>query len=166
MGRNNTDERDQREQAIRPLRQRAIDKLTTETMAMLAREKVFPKRVRWQYAHSLARLVNIADSLSNVADGINPADHTEYAVRHFLNTMTVAVLSALDAKMTQAMRSMGCNVDQFDKWTALFKAARSSMFRQINRDKKKYIPMYGEPKMEGLAQVLNILISIIGTCSI
>ena len=71
--RKNVEEREQ-EQPIRPIRQRSIDHLAKETMAMLAREKVFPKRVRWQYAESLARLVNIANRLSNVADGINPAE--------------------------------------------------------------------------------------------
>lgn len=95
---------EEREQPIRPIRQRAIDHLAKETMATLAREKVFPKRTRWQYAESLARLVNIADSLSNIADGIKPTNRTEYAIRHLLNVLTVAVLTALDAKMTQAMR--------------------------------------------------------------
>lgn len=51
-------------------------------MALLARENEFPMRVRWQYAQSLARLVNLADLLSYNADGINPASNTEYSIHH------------------------------------------------------------------------------------
>ena len=153
------------EQPIRPIRQRSVDHLTRETMAMLAREKVFPKRVRWQYAQSLARLVNLADSLSNIADGINPASNTEYSIRHLLNTLTVAVLKALNAKMTQAMRTMGCNADQFGAWSKLYKAALSSMYRQINRDKVKYIPLYGQPQIDAQS-LFDLVLSVIGISSI
>ena len=163
--RKNVEAREQ-EQPIRPIRQRAIDHLAKETMAMLAREKVFPKRVRWQYAKSLARLVNIADSLSNIADGISPSNQGEYAIRHLLNVLTVAVLGALDAKMTQAMRVMSADPNNFDSWTKLYKTARGSMYRQINRDKKRYIPLYGEPVLDGIAPILNLLLKLLGACSI
>lgn len=155
----------EKEPPIRPIRQRAIDKMATETMAMLAREGVFPKRTRWQYAESLARLVNIADSLSNIADSINPSNRTEYAVRHMLNIGTVWVLTALDAKMTQAMRVLNVDANKLDSWTKLFKAARGSMYRQINRDKAKYIPLYGEPVLDGLQLPLELLAKLLGICS-
>ena len=157
---------EEREQPIRPIRQRAIDHLAKETMVTLAREKVFPKRTRWQYAESLARLVNIADSLSNIADGIKPTNRTEYAIRHLLNVLTVAVLTALDAKMTQAMRVLTVEADKLDSWTKLYKLARGSMYRQINRDKAKYIPMYGEPVLDGVQLPLDLLAKVIGICSI
>ena len=164
--RKNVEARETEEQPIRPIRQRSIDQLAKETMTMLAREKVFPKRVRWQYAEAISRLVNTADSLSNVADGINPTNRGEYAIRHLLNVLTVAVLSALDAKVTQAMRVMGVNADNFDHWTKLYKTARGSMYRQINRDKKRYIPLYGDPGIDGISPVLNLLLKLLGTSSI
>lgn len=134
---------------------------------MLSRETVFPKRVRWQYAQSLSRLTNIFDSLVNVADGIKVTCHGEYALRYMLLSTSLAVLSALDAKMTQAMRVLEVRADKFDNWTNLHKAAKSSLYRQINADKKRYADEYGAVQPdETLSAVIQSLLAVIGMRSI
>ena len=156
-------ERKNMEQTEKAQRQRAVDRFATETQRMLARENVFPKRLRWQYAESLSRITNVFDTLVNVADGIKPTSKVLYETRLLLFTLSLAVLSALVAKMTQAMRVLEVPADKFETWTKLQKAAKSSLYRQINGDKKKYEPQFGEVSVSGgLETVCSILITLLG----
>lgn len=151
------------EQTEKAQRQRAVDRFATETQRMLSRENVFPKRSRWQYAESLSRITNVFDSLVNIADGIKPTSKVLFEIRILLFTLSLAVLSALVAKMTQAMRVLEVPADKFEKWTVLQKAAKSSIYRQINGDKKKYEPQFGEVSISaGLETVCSILITLLG----
>ncbi len=155
------------EQSVKAYRQRTVDRFATETQRMLARENVFPKRSRWQYAESLSRLTNVFDSLVNIADGIKPTCKVEYEMRHILFTASIVVIKALEAKMSQAMRVLEVPADKFETWTILEKAARSSIYRQINGDKIRYEPEYGPVSIEeDVSSILNALIALLGTRSI
>lgn len=151
------------EQTEKAQRQRAVDRFATETQRMLAREKVFPKRLRWQYAESLSRITNVFDTLVNIADGIKPTNKTMYEIRILLFTLSIAVLSALVAKMTQAMRVLQVPADKFEIWTKLQKSAKSSLHRQINSDKKRYEPQFGEISAStSIESVCSVLVTLLG----
>lgn len=61
---------------------RITHSLTKETLQLMNREKVFPKKARWQICYELAEIVNKYHTCVMFANGINVDCHALFVLRH------------------------------------------------------------------------------------
>lgn len=121
----------------------ASDDLLRETMAILNRERVFPKRARWQMAEPIAKIVNNYHTIIAYANGINVTNHALFAERYIAQTLAVAWLYALSAKMTAAQIVNDAPIDAFDYWQRLWNRADKVTKAWRNSDRKRYEEQFG-----------------------
>ncbi len=122
---------------------RAADELLRETVAVTAREKVFPKRTRWQFAYELMAIANRYHTLVMYANGIEVQDHALFAKRYRAQTMGLAWLYALNAKMTAAQLCMGIDADLLAYWARLYVEARTRTQNWRASDRRRYEKRFG-----------------------
>ena len=121
----------------------ASDALLQETMRIMCRENVFPKRSRWQFAGPLADLVNNYHTCIALANGIIVTNHTLFAARYIAQTMAIAWLYALNVKMTAAQLCLEAPADRFDHWAELWNKADRTTKAWRNKDQKRYETQFG-----------------------
>jgi hypothetical protein len=121
----------------------AADDLFRETVAITAREKVFPKRTRWQFAYALMDIANNFHTEVMYANGIEVEDHELFAERYRAQTRGLAWLYALDAKMSAAQLCMNINADLLDYWTQLLNEAKARTSKWRSSDKSRYSKRFG-----------------------
>lgn len=117
---------------------RKTDELTEWLLRKLCNENVFPKRSRWLIGGKIADLVN--DYSINVfrANEIKVVTQKERDARHYYQTMAIANLMALDAKVNQAQRILDISPDSLEYYAALVNDCRALIMAWMNADKKRY----------------------------
>lgn len=122
---------------------RSVDRLATETLSVLCKEAIFPKRTRWIIGQPIANLVNNVHSCVMAANGIRVESHAEFTERHRLQTMAVAYLYALDVKMNLAQAVLAANADKLEFWAGLFLETDKYIKNWISSDTKRYSGRFG-----------------------
>lgn len=121
----------------------AADRLLKETMAILNREKVFPKRSRWMFAYTIADIVNRYHTMVSYANGITVTNHGLFAERYIAQTLAIAWIYALNVKMTAAQICCDAPVDAFDYWANLWADAEKLTKAWRAGDKNRYEEQFG-----------------------
>lgn len=121
----------------------ASDALLRETMAIMCREKVFPKRSRWQMAEPIAHIVNNYHTMIAYANGIQVTNHALFAERHIAQTLALSWLYALNVKMTAAQIVLDAPIDSFAHWANLFVTAERVTKAWRTADRKRYEEQFG-----------------------
>ena len=119
------------------------DALFRETVAVTAREKVFPKRTRWQFAYALMDIANNFHSEVMYANGIRVDCRELFVERYGAQTQALAWLYALDAKMTAAQLCMGIDADRLQYWARLLNEAKERVGAWRAADKRRYEEKFG-----------------------
>lgn len=121
----------------------ASSALLKETMAILNRENVFPKRSRWMFAYKIADIVNDYHTMIAYANGIEVKSHDLFAERHKAQTLAVAWLYALNVKMTAAQICCDAPVDAFTHWSNLWVDAEKLTKAWRSSDVRRYSEQFG-----------------------
>lgn len=121
----------------------ASDRLLKETMAIMNREHVFPKRSRWQMAEPIAQIVNNYHTMIAYANGIKVLNHMLFAERFTAQTLALAWLYALNVKMTAAQIVLDAKIDAFTNWATLFNEAERVTKAWRTADRKRYEEQFG-----------------------
>ena len=129
---------------------RAADNLFRETVAVTAREKVFPKRSRWQFAYALMELANQFHSQVLYANGIHADTRELFADRYRAQTLGLASLYALNAKMSAAQLCMNINADLLECWARLYVEAWDKTTAWRAADRRRYEEKFGSLTAEEL----------------
>lgn len=119
--------------------------LLKETMRILKKEDLFPKRARWIWCYDIKDIVQQEHTCVMVANGIE-ADTVELARERLKEQgKALARLYALDAKMSQAMlcEIEGDKRNQFESWAALLNQAKRVTRAWRTADMKKYTQRFG-----------------------
>ena len=122
---------------------RAADALFRETVSVTAREKLFPKRSRWQFAYALMDIANNFHSAVMYANGIRVENRALFAERYRAQTLGLAWLYALDTKMTAAQLCMGIDADRLEYWTRLLNEAKERVSAWRAADRRRYEEKFG-----------------------
>lgn len=122
---------------------RAAEQLARETLALLCREKVFPKRSRWLLGKPMADLVSAYYSEAMTANGIRVQTAAEFVERHRHQTLAIAQLYSLNAMMGLAQAVLSINPDDLDYWATLLNEADRCTKAWMNSDEKRYGAIYG-----------------------
>lgn len=131
---------------------RAADKLLRETVAVTARENVFPKRTRWQFAYSLMDIANSFHTWVSYANGITVTDHALFAERYQAQSRGIAWLYALDVKMTAAQLCMDIPAEKLDFWAECLVEAKNRTKAWQSADKRRYEAKFGSLTAEELRE--------------
>jgi hypothetical protein len=122
---------------------RLADEIAAETLRMLCRENQFPKRSRWLIAAPLADIVNDFHRAVNTANEIKVKSQVEALERHKWQTMALAHLGALDAKMGLAAAVLYLDVDRLEHWAGLVNEERRVLQGWLRADEKRYSSLFG-----------------------
>ncbi len=114
------------------------DQLLKETVAILCREKVFPKRSRWIIAEPIVSIVNKYHTFVSYANGIHVVDHATFAERYKAQTLAIAWHYALNVKMTAAQLILDAPIDAFDHWQRIWNRAKDLTYAWRNSDRKRF----------------------------
>ena len=131
---------------------RAADKLLRETVAVTARESLFPKRTRWQFAYSIMEIVNNFHTWASYANGIAVTDHVLFAERYRAQSRSLAWLYALDVKMTAAQLCMDISADRLDFWAECLVEAKNRIKKWQADDRRRYEVKFGSLTAEELRE--------------
>lgn len=126
--------------------------LLRETMRLLNRENVFPKRGRWQFAYKIADLVNDYHSEIAFANGIEVKDHGLFVDRYDAQSRAVAYLHALNVKMTAAQLCCDAPLDAFSHWADLWAQAWTITIAWRGSDRRRYEKQFGSLTADGLGK--------------
>ena len=110
---------------------------------MTAREKLFPKRSRWQFAYALMEIANSFHSTVMYANGIKVTDKALFAERYRAQSKGLAWLYALDAKMSAAQLCMGIDPDKLSHWAGCLVEAKTRVAAWQASDKRRYEERFG-----------------------
>ncbi len=135
--------RNQREASAKAPFLEAAAKLLKETARVTAKENLFPKRARWQFAYAIMDLANAYHSWAKYANGIEVRTRGLMIRRYEAQTVAMAWLKALNAEMSAAQDAMGINPDLLTNWAMLWDEAwtKTSAWRTSNL--KRYEKQFG-----------------------
>lgn len=140
---------------------RITHSLTKETLQLLNREKVFPKKARWQLCYDLAGIVNKYHTCVMFANGINVDCHALFVLRHTYVACAQAWLYVMTAKMSLAMDVLEINADRLEHWAGLHNEATRCLSAWKASDKRRFAPTYGELTDADLAGAENAVRGIL-----
>ena len=123
--------------------ERETDALAKETLRVICREKVIPKRMRWLIGQKIADLVNDFHTFVFVANEIKVKSHDEFVQRHKYQTLAVAFLKATDVKMTLALDVLELNADYLERWAGQYNDTLRIIQGWMNKDEKRYAIKFG-----------------------
>lgn len=121
----------------------ASDDLLRETLGVLNREKVFPKRSRWLIAYPIAEIVNNYHTMVAYANGIKVTNHELFVERYTAQTLAIAWIYTLAVKMSAAQLILEANADRLDRWQELCNNADRVTKAWRNADVKRYEEQFG-----------------------
>jgi len=145
---------------------RITHSLTKETLQLMNREKVFPKKARWQICYELAEIVNKYHTCVMFANGINVDCHALFVLRHINVACAQAWLYVLTAKMSLAVDVLEINADKLENWAGLHNEATRCMSAWKASDKRRYSPKHGELTDADLAEAENAVRRILADTGI
>lgn len=131
---------------------RKSNEFTDHLFRKLCNEQVFPKRSRWLFSGKIADLANDYMSCVNVANEIRVVTPKEREARHYWQTMALAKLQALDAKINQAGRVLEINPDTMEYYAGLANECKRLLQAWMQSDNKRYGPLPGIADTEGDGQ--------------
>lgn len=117
---------------------RKSNEFTDHLFRKLCNEQAFPKRSRWLFSGKIADLANDYMTCINVANEIRVVTPKEREARHYYQTMALARLQALDAKINQAGRVLEINPDTMEFYAGLANECKRLLMAWINSDNKRY----------------------------
>lgn len=117
---------------------RKSNEFTDHLFRKLCNEQVFPKRSRWLFSGKIADLANDYMTCINVANEIRVVTRKEREARHYYQTLALARLQALDAKINQAGRVLEINPDTMEFYAGLANECKRLLMAWINSDNKRY----------------------------
>ena len=121
--------------------------LYDETLRLLCKEELFPKKSRWLFAQDIAKTANRFLDLVVYANGII-VDTPELALeRHNAQRRAVAWCKALNSGMERARRHYNFSADYLKNWTHIYNHEKKLLTGWISSDKKRYgnlLPGLGE----------------------
>ena len=135
---------------------RMADDLARETLRLICKEKAFPKRSRWLISGKIADIANDYHSAVMTANGVKVTTIQEYEERHRLQTLAVAHLYALNAKMGLAQAVLSLDANTMDAWAGRFNAADRATKAWMTADVKRYgamLGLLGNPANHGEAAI-------------
>lgn len=116
----------------------ANELLSYTIRSILCKEEMFPKRSRWLMAGKLADLLNDFHSYVQTANEIRVVTLQEAEDRHRYNTLALAKLMALDAKMNVAAVCFNINKDDLEYFEKLVNTEQTLLKGCIAADQKTY----------------------------
>lgn len=122
-----------------PLERKSIE-LTDHLFRKLCNEKVFPRRSRWLFAGKLADLANDYMNCVDRANEIRVLTQTERNARHYWQTMALANLQTLDARVNQAGRVLQIDANVMEYYAGLVNECSRLIQAWMTSDEKKYGP--------------------------
>ena len=136
---------------------RATDKLAVDTLRVLCREDIFPKRSRWVMANKMADLVNDFHTCIMIANGIQPESHAEFVERHKYQVLAGGYLYALDVKMNLAKVVFETKADKLEFWAAVCLEAKDALSKWKSSDKYRYSKKFGPltPEEENIGEAVE-----------
>ena len=121
--------------------------LYDETLRLLCKEELFPKKSRWLMAQEIAKTANRFLDMVNYANGII-VDTPELAKeRHNAQRRAVALCKTLNSGMERARRHYNFSADYLKNWTHIYNHEKKLLTGWISSDKKRYgnlLPGLGE----------------------
>ena len=114
--------------------------LTDEIFKKLTQESIFPRRSRWVMAHKIADLAN--DYMDAVVEANDPKVQTKALRdrRYTLQQIAIGKLSALDVKLSQAVRVFNLNPDEFEVISGKINECSKLLASWVESDVKRYGP--------------------------
>lgn len=140
--------------------------LTKETLQLMNREKVFPKKARWQICYELAGIANKYHTCVMFANGINVDCHALFVLRHINVACAQAWLYVMSAKMSLAIDVLEINADKLEHWAGLHNEATKCLSAWKASDKRRYAPQYGELTSADLTEAENAVRGILAEAGI
>ena len=123
---------------------RKSNEFTDHLFRKLCNEQVFPKRSRWLFSGKIADLANDYMTCINLANEIRVVTPKEREARHYYQTLALARLQALDAKINQAGRVLEINPNTMEFYAGMVNECKRLIMAWINSDNKRY-GLPGEP---------------------
>jgi hypothetical protein len=121
--------------------------LYDETLRLLCKEELFPKKSRWLMAQEIAKTANRFLDLVVYANGII-VDTPELAKeRHNAQRRAVALCKTLNSGMERARRHYKFSADYLKNWAHIYNHEKKLLTGWISSDKKRYgnlLPGLGE----------------------
>lgn len=121
--------------------------LYDETLRLLCKEELFPKKSRWLMAQEIAKTANRFLDMVNYANGII-VDTPELAKeRHNAQRRAVALCKTLNSGMERARRHYKFSADYLKNWAHIYNYEKKLLTGWISSDKKRYgnlLPGLGE----------------------
>ena len=121
--------------------------LYDETLRLLCKEELFPKKSRWLMAQEIAKTANRFLDMVNYANGII-VDTPELAKeRHNAQRRAVALCKTLNSGMERARRHYKFSADYLKNWAHIYNHEKKHLTGWISSDKKRYgnlLPGLGE----------------------
>ncbi len=121
--------------------------LLDETLRLLCKEELFPKKSRWLMGQDIARVANQFLDMVVYANGII-VDTPELAKeRHNAQRRAVALCKTLNSGMERARRHYKFSADYLKNWAHIYNHEKKLLTGWISSDKKRYgnlLPGLGE----------------------
>lgn len=152
MGRNSTESGRKPEPSDKAKFLWIAEALLIETSRVLRREKYFPKRARWQYSYALMDIANAYHSQAEFANGIEVKTHGLMVQRYEAQSIALAWLYALDAKMSLAQKDLEIDADGLTHWTDLLIEAEKRTQNWRSSDLRRYEKQFGSLTAEELRE--------------
>lgn len=120
-----------------PLMKASMD-MTDAILKKVQNEKYFPRRSRWVITGKIADLAN--DYMTSINEANDPKVQTQgLRDRRFeLQQIAFGKLSALDVKLSQAVRVLNLNPDELEYITGLVNRCKTLLQAWVNSDIKRY----------------------------
>ena len=121
--------------------------LCDETLRLLCKEELFPKKSRWLMAQEIAKVANQFLDLVVYANGIIVDTPGLALERHNAQRRAVAWCKALNSGMERARRHYSFSADYLQNWAHIYNHEMKLLTGWISSDKKRYgslLPDLGE----------------------
>lgn len=148
MGRNNPGPRP----SEKALFLRAADALLQETVGLVCREKVFPKRSRWLFSEYIIDLIQKYHSCVMSANDIVVKTRAEFLDRHRLQALGMGYLKAANDKVSAAQSALSINADYLAHWGDLWDNAVKFTQGWITKDAARLAEKFGPLDEQGITQ--------------
>jgi len=134
---------------------------TVKTLNILSKEKLFPKRARWQGVYEMARIVQRFHSCVMFANGIEVQTHGLMVSRFNAQTEALAWMYVLNSKMSLALDVFDLNANNLGDWADKYDETWRCVRGWRNKDVKRYAQEYGNLTDAELEEAANMVKSIV-----
>nr|AHF24072.1 hypothetical protein [uncultured bacterium Contig643] len=161
------DKKPEEEKKELPKALRETIRLTQETLRLISDEKVFPKKSRWIMSHEISKIVNRVHTTAMFANGIDVDKALEaerpilYLVRMIALALTLAWMSALDAKMSLSLDVLNTNANRYLTWGRQYLKTRHYIQDWRRADINRYTEKYGRLGTLGTRGIAAVVAKLI-----